>query len=57
MRGGRGSAWKLEGSDIGFEWRRMKVGLDMDLIVGKRKMMEMGEGGTGATSKDRKDRV
>ena len=23
----------------------MKVGLDMGLIVGKRKMMEMGEGG------------
>ena len=25
----------------------MKVGLDMGLIVGKRKMMEMGEGGGG----------
>ena len=29
----------------------MKVGLDMGLIVGKRKMMEMGEGGRGRQRK------
>ena len=35
----------------------MKVGLDMGLIVGKRKMMEMGEGGGDGGDNERPKRL